>query len=166
MAMLVILAPEDDPADRHVLMTVQPRVAAGSLAFCELPAGMMDGQDEFAGQAAKEIKEELGMTIAASELKNLSELAGLGPGDEGLPEAMFPSPGACDEHITIFSHEKVVTRKQMDEFAGKLTGLRDEGEKITLKLVKLANVWREGARDGKTLAALALWEGLKREGKV
>jgi ADP-sugar diphosphatase len=44
--------------------------------------------------------------------------------------------------------------------------LRDEGEKITLKLCRLDELWKVGARDGKTLAALALYEGLKREGKV
>ena len=47
-----------------------------------------------------------------------------------------------------------------------MTGLREEGEKITLKLVKMEEVWKVAGRDGKTLAALALWEGLKREGRV
>ena len=46
------------------------------------------------------------------------------------------------------------------------TGLRDEGEKLTLKLVKMKDLWRAGVRDAKCLAALALWEGPKREGKV
>ena len=46
------------------------------------------------------------------------------------------------------------------------TGLRDEGEKITLKVAKLEDLWREGARDAKTLAAFALYQGLKSEGKI
>jgi ADP-sugar diphosphatase len=49
---------------------------------------------------------------------------------------------------------------------GRLTGLRKDGEKITLKLVPLKDLWKEGARDGKTLAAWALYEGLKKEGKI
>lgn len=40
-----------------------------------------------------------------------------------------------------------------------------EGQ-ITLKLVKLEDLWREGARDAKALGAWALWEGLKRSGKL
>lgn len=52
----------------------------------------------------------------------------------------------------------------MEWLKGKATGLRDEGENITLKLVPLSRAWREGARDGKTLAALALYQGLKGEG--
>jgi len=44
--------------------------------------------------------------------------------------------------------------------------LRDEGEKITLKLVKLEDLWREGARDAKALGAWALYDGLRRSGKL
>jgi ADP-sugar diphosphatase len=47
-----------------------------------------------------------------------------------------------------------------------LTGLRNEGEKITLKVVKLGDLWKEGARDAKTLSAWALYHGLKKEGKI
>lgn len=60
VAMLVVLTPDDAPEDKHVLLTVQPRVAAGSLRLVELPAGMVD-EGTFAGSAAKEIEEELGM---------------------------------------------------------------------------------------------------------
>lgn len=185
VAMLVILIPDDAPADasradHHVLLTVQPRVPAGSLAFVELPAGMVDEAGNFAGTAAKEIKEELGLEIPASELKCLSELAAPSappdavaatPGSEHvdaeiLPQAMFPSAGGCDEYIPIYMHERRVPRAQLSEWTGRLTGLREHGEMITLKLVKMDDLWREGARDAKCLAALALWEGLKREGKL
>jgi len=44
------------------LLTLQPRIAAGSLAFPELPAGMVD-DGTFSGAAAKEIEEELGTAI-------------------------------------------------------------------------------------------------------
>ncbi|KAG4426903.1 hypothetical protein IFR05_017614, partial [Cadophora sp. M221] len=75
-------------------------------------------------------------------------------------------PGGCDEYIPIFLHEKRIPREQLKEWTGKLTGLRSEGEKITLKLVKLEDLWLEGARDAKALAAYALYEGLKRSGKL
>ncbi|KAI1126142.1 hypothetical protein F5Y10DRAFT_278973 [Nemania abortiva] len=193
VAMLVILIPDDAPPntssqagnsaglydeERYVLLTVQPRIPAGSLAFAELPAGMVDDDEagstgKFAGTAAREIKEELGIEIPASELICLSDLAA---GDannasqegeeEGLPSAMFPSAGGCDEYIPIYMHERRVPRDTLDKWTGKLTGLRDEGEKITLKLVPMRDLWREGRRDAKALAALALWEGLRREGKL
>ncbi|KAK5656381.1 hypothetical protein OQA88_4762 [Cercophora sp. LCS_1] len=191
VAMLVMLVPDDvDPDnandERHVLLTVQPRIAAGSLAFVELPAGMVDEEGNFGGTAAKEIKEELGMEIGVGELVCLSELAasregegedavetteGDGPqerevGDGNLPRGVYPSPGGCDEYIPIYACEKRVKRGTLGEWTGRLTGLRGEGEKITLKLVKMRDVWKVAARDGKTLAALTLWEGLKREGRV
>ncbi|KAH0423624.1 NUDIX domain-containing protein [Colletotrichum camelliae] len=171
VAMLVMLIPDDAPDERYVVLTVQPRVPAGSLSFVELPAGMVDDSGSFAGAAAKEMKEECGIEIHEDELKCLSELAGAGRAaegeeEEGLAEAMFPSAGGCDEFITIYSHERRVSRGQLKEWSGKLTGLREEGEKITLKIVPMGELWREGARDAKCLAAVALWEGLRREGKV
>lgn len=193
VAMLVMLIPEgghDDAAtaaaatsdERYVILTVQPRVAAGSLEFVELPAGMVDDAGTFAGAAAKEIQEELGLEIPASELRCLSDMAATATAStttakrenddrqqvngEGLPAAMYPSAGGCDEYIPIYMHERRVPRGQLKEWAGKLTGLRDEREKITLKLVRMQDLWREGGRDAKCLAAVALWEGLRREGKL
>ncbi|KAK6087850.1 nudix family [Seiridium cupressi] len=175
VAMLVILIPDDVEAgskeeaeERHVVLTVQPRIPAGSLEFVELPAGMVD-DGTFSGAAAKEIEEELDFVIKESELMCLNDLVGEQSevtGSEGLPDAMYPSAGGCDEFIPIFMHERRVERKSLDEWTGKLTGLRDHGEKITLKLVKMKDLWKKGRRDAKCLAAVALWEGLKRDGKV
>jgi 8-oxo-dGTP pyrophosphatase MutT (NUDIX family) len=167
--MLVMLVPDDAPRDsdeRYVVLTVQPRVPAGSLGFVELPAGMVDDAGSFKGAAAKEIEEELGIVIHEDELVCLSELAGGQEDDEGLPLAMFPSAGGCDEHITIYSAERRIPRSQLGEWSGRLTGLRSHGERITLKVVPMQRLWKEGARDAKCLAALALWEGLRREKKL
>ncbi|KAI8958145.1 hypothetical protein F5Y11DRAFT_337160 [Daldinia sp. FL1419] len=182
VAMLVMLVPDDVPAgqeddERYVVLTVQARIPAGSLAFVELPAGMVDEGGTFAGTAAQEIKEELGLEIPASELQCLSDLVAspsdhaeneekAGESDENLPFAVYPSAGGCDEHIPIFMHERRVPRETLKEWTGKLTGLRDHGEKITLKLVRMKNLWREGSRDAKCLAAVALWEGLRRESRL
>lgn len=60
----VVLQPDDVPSDsaaeKHVILTVQPRIPAATLCFTELPAGMVD-DGTFSGAAAKEIQEELGM---------------------------------------------------------------------------------------------------------
>ena len=174
--MMVLLQPDDLPEgsgdEKYVLLTVQPRIAAGGLQFVELPAGMVD-DGTFKGAAAKEIEEELGLIIPQDKLINLSVLAipERTEGKEGelgeeLPRGMFPSAGGCDEFIPIFLHEKRVPRETLREWTGKLTGLREEGEKITLKLVKLEDLWKEGARDAKALGAWAMYEGLKRSGKI
>jgi ADP-sugar diphosphatase len=171
VGMMVILQPDDLPAgseqEKHVLLTIQPRIAAGVLRFAELPAGMVD-RGTFTGSAAKEIKEELGMEIREDELINLTELAIPENSAEGeeTPRAMFPSAGGCDEYIPLFLCEKRIPREQLKTWTGKLTGLRDEGEKITLKLVRLEHLWWEGARDAKALGAWSLFEGLKRSGKL
>ena len=173
VGMMVVLQPDDLSKDsqdeKHVILTVQPRIPAGTLRLVELPAGMVD-DGTFSGSAAREIKEELGLSIPESELINMSELAvpasEEGKTDEKLPQAMFPSAGGCDEYVPIFLHETRVKRATLKEWTGKLTGLREHGERITLKLVKLDDLWKEGGRDSKALAAYAMYEGLKREGKL
>ncbi|PHH69387.1 hypothetical protein CDD80_6778 [Ophiocordyceps camponoti-rufipedis] len=169
VAVLFMLMPDDtDDVDdeRYAVMTVQPRIPVGSMAFAELPAGMVDDAGSFKGAAAKEMEEELGITITDHDLTCLSELAVADDNDEGLATAMFPSAGGCDEHVTLYSHERRVPRDQLRDWTGRLTGLRSEGEKITLKLVPMRDLWREGARDAKALGALALWEALRREGRL
>jgi hypothetical protein len=47
--------------------------------------------------------------------------------------------------------EKGLPKAEIDALRGRLNGLRDEGEKITLKLVKLQDLWKECCRDGKAL---------------
>ncbi|KAH7374385.1 hypothetical protein BKA66DRAFT_496937 [Pyrenochaeta sp. MPI-SDFR-AT-0127] len=182
VAILIIVQPADAEGDdeKHVILTIQPRIAAGSLAFAEIPAGMLDG-DTFKGSAASEIEEEAKLKVKESDLINMTELAlqdTSSNSKQNSPEpetraftedtesALYPSPGACDEFIPLFLCKKRLTRRHMDWLKGKATGLRDEGENITLKLVPLSTAWREGARDAKALAALALYENLKREGKL
>ncbi|KAH6625658.1 hypothetical protein C7974DRAFT_414156 [Boeremia exigua] len=181
VAVLIIVQPEDAQGDddKHVILTVQPRIAAGSLAFTEIPAGMLDG-GSLKGAAANEIEEEAKLKVRESDLVNLSELALEGVpvtpwtsqantaanGSEKVENSMYPSVGACDEFIPIFLCQKRLTRRHMNWLQGKATGLRDEGEKITLKLVPLNKAWREAGRDAKALAAIALYENLKREGQI
>ena len=170
----LILQPDDVPegseTDKHVILALQPRVPAGSLSLIELPAGMIDDSGTFAGAAAKEIVEETGLEVPASELVNLTELVipevAEGQEEEKLQRAIYLSPGGSDEFLPLFLWQKRVPRGRLKEWEGKLTGLRDHGEKITLKIVRLEGLWKVGARDGKTLAAWAMYEGLRRENKL
>lgn len=194
VAILIIVQLENAKGDKdkYVVLTKQPRIAAGSLEFTEIPAGMLDG-DTFKGSAASEIEQEAHLKVKESELINMSELA-LDSDDDSstddsdsesesstpsTPESsttshsespaipgIYPSPGACDEHIPLFLCQKRLTRKHMAWLTGKATGLRDEGEIITLKLVPLATAWKYVAGDAKALAALCLYHSLRREGRL
>ncbi len=189
VAMLITLSPSDpDPdsdshsaGEEYAILTLQPRIAAGSLNFIEIPAGMLDDSGTFAGAAAMEIHEETGLEIHSDELLDMTQLSIQSRGHEQeqdqasqgtdevephLQKAIYPSPGGSDEFIPIFLARKSVSRRKIDELKGKLTGLRDHGEKIRLKIVPLNQVWKAAARDGKTLAALALYQGLKGEGMI
>lgn len=166
VAILMILRPEGDEKTKYVVMTEQPRIPAGALAFYEIPAGMIDDAGEFVGAAATEIREETGLKVPKHELRNMTELAlrnstGV---ESHLQKAMYPSPGGCDEFIALFVWDRVMSRQGIEQLKGKLTGNRNEREKIKVKLVDYKEIWREGARDAKTLAAWALYENLMREG--
>ncbi|KAJ5176721.1 uncharacterized protein N7482_002598 [Penicillium canariense] len=175
VGMLLILQPDDIPVSqekgKQAIVTIQPRVPAGSLAFVEIPAGMLDDSGTFAGGAAKEIQEETGLSVQQSELIGMTSLASeliedSAANGENLQKAMYPSAGGSDEFIPLFLCQKRMPRQDIEELQGKLTGLRDHGEKITLKVVPLESLWKEGLRDGKTLAAWALYQGLREAGKI
>ncbi|KAL9112834.1 MAG: hypothetical protein Q9227_002911 [Pyrenula ochraceoflavens] len=170
VGMLLVLSPKGFKDEKYTILTVQPRIAAGSLAFVEIPAGMLDDSGTFAGKAAEEIKEEVGLEVPQSELVDMTALAmeanTTDAGEENLQKAVYPSSGGSDEFVPLLLWEKEMERKEIEQLKGKLTGLRDHGEKITLHLCPLQDMWKAGARDGKTLAAFALYNGLKKEGKI
>ncbi|KAH6674888.1 hypothetical protein B0J14DRAFT_588359 [Halenospora varia] len=166
--MLIILQPYDengnDFGEKLVIMTIQPRVAIGGLEFMEIPAGMVDEENNFVGTAAKELREEVGMILNESELFNLTEWAipESEPSNEVFPRAMYPSVGGCDEGLQLFVHQRRISNDTLKRYEGKMTGLLEEGENIHLKLVPYKDLWKSGARDAKALGAYALYEELKK----
>lgn len=167
VAMLMILRPRDSPNERYVIMTEQPRIGACSMSFLEIPAGMLDDSPEVKGKVLEEIKEETGFTIQKDELINLTELALRdAEAKDHVQSAMYPSPANLDEFIPLFLWEKELDRQEIEDLKGKLTGLRKQQEMITLRICNFEALWREGARDAKTLAAWALYTGLSKEGKI
>lgn len=169
VAMLMILRPKDSRDERYVVLTEQPRIPGGSLSFLEIPAGMLDAEDNFGGAVAKEIEEETGFKIPLAELVDMTALALKDtnhPEKKSLQTAMYPSPGGCDEYIALFLWEKELDRQEIEDLKGRLTGERTQDEMITLHVREYEDLWREGARDAKTLAAWALYEGLNRSGEL
>jgi diketogulonate reductase-like aldo/keto reductase len=129
---------------------------------------MMDDEKEtVAGIAVKEMEEECGIVVRPSDLVDLTELAcqeALQLGNipmAGIP----PSPGGCDEFVRYMYLEKKVTVAELDEMRGRLQGLREHGEFITLKVVPMEDVWRVSG-DAKAMISLFLLDQLRREGKL
>lgn len=111
--------------------------------------------------------EETGLRMPCDEVIDMTELALESvETNTHMRKSMYLSPGGSDEFMPILVWVKRMSRPDIMRLKGRLTGLREEGEMITLKLVRYEDLWREGARDAKTLAAWALYEGLKREGKL
>jgi|JI6StandDraft_1071083.scaffolds.fasta_scaffold00001_23 ADP-sugar diphosphatase len=144
-----ILAVLNCQGKKYSVMTVQPRVPTGRFDFLEIPAGMLDGSGNFAGVAAKELEEELGIKIAEKDLTDLSGLAGCNQG-------IYLSPGASDETMRFFSFTRDVTEEEMASMNGRCTGLISEGEQITLKIVPLDDLVT--VADAKTIVAYALYQ--------
>lgn len=71
----------------YMLLTRQYRVPVGKWLL-EAPAGMIDESGHFSGVAAKELKEETGIDIDISELKEIG--------------SMYPSPGGSDEELIMY----------------------------------------------------------------
>jgi ADP-sugar diphosphatase len=132
----------------YAVMTRQPRFPTGSFEFMEVPAGMLDGSGNFAGVAAKELHEELGIVIAEADLFDLTAAA-------GNPGGIYLSPGGSEETIRLFLYEKEVTRAEMDAMQGRLGGCIEEGEQITLEIIPFDDLVK--IPDAKTLAAYALY---------
>ncbi|KAH7088905.1 NUDIX family hydrolase [Paraphoma chrysanthemicola] len=167
VAVLMILRPKDARHERYVIMTEQPRVGACSTMFLEIPAGMLDGEKNVKGAAIREIQEETHLEIRKEELIDLTALA-LEEADktEDLQSGIYMSPANLDEFIPLLLWEKELDRHQIDDLKGRLTGLRAQDEVITIRVMEYRDLWRKGARDSKTLAAWALYEGLTQAGKL
>ena len=104
---------------------------------------MDDDTQTIKGTAVKEMEEECGIVIDASELIDLSHLAFSSHkvGSTGVPM----SQGGCDERMRLLYLEKSVTKAQLDQMRDRMTGLREEGEIITLRVVPYEDVWRVSA---------------------
>ena len=63
---------------------MQPRVPTGRYSFVELPAGMLDQSGDFAGVAAKELKEETGIEVPPAQAGDVA-------GGSGRPSLVLPT---------------------------------------------------------------------------
>ncbi len=131
----------------YALLVEQAR-PAGPLASClEIPAGMLDEESDSRAVAVKEMAEETGMTVLASELADLLPAS---------PEGMLNSVGLLDERIFLYSVERVVTPAELQQFAGRELGQHHENEHILTAVIPMEEV-PERVQDSKSLMAWLLW---------
>lgn len=122
------------PQQQVVLVRQHRYVCGGDLL--ELPAGKLDGDEDPADCALRELAEETPYTAGSVQLLH----------------AFFSSPGFCNERIHLFWAQDVQANSQASP---------DEGELLELVLLDRAQVREALARqqieDGKTLVALYWW---------
>jgi len=141
--LIILILPN---GNRHILLVVQPRIAIGNSEYDEAVAGMMDENGNLVGVAAKEIKEETGLSIVESELIPLGSI--------------YPSPGGCDEHIKLYAYEYIISEEEFSELQGKATGCIEEGEQIILKTMPYSEIIH--SEDPKLLCAWARYEHIQK----
>lgn len=158
VAILVVLTINDlelnEPNDEYTILVVQPRLGTGVSNLTEIPAGMLDGEGDFGGIAAKELSEEADIKIRKDDLIDMTEMVH-GTKHKGI----YSSCGLMDEYIKIFLYKTSISKKELEEINGKCTGEIDSGEVIKLKVCKLKDIIFETA-DSKALCSLLLYKHL------
>ncbi len=116
---ILVIIKDKDTGKLYVVLTDQYRLPFGN-SIIEFPAGMMDEERNFRGQAALELKQEAGIEIQPEDLHELITFG--------------PSFGGCDEKITAFYCEIIRTHEEMIEIQKKIYGEHEEGEIIRLRI--------------------------------
>ncbi|XP_027336255.1 nudix hydrolase 14, chloroplastic [Abrus precatorius] len=155
VAVLILLESE---GETYAVLTEQARVPVGRIIL-ELPAGMLDDdKGDFVGTAVREVEEETGIKLNIEDMVDLTAFL-----DSTTGSRVIPSPGGCDEEISIFLYKGRVDKEIITQLQGKETGLREHGELIKLRVVPYNKLWHSTA-DCKVLVAVALLEMATKEG--
>ena len=131
--------------EEYVVVTQQPRHAAGLAASMEIPAGVMDEESQYV--ALKEVREETGIELALNNLSYLGQC--------------YLSPGTCDEKLDLYVAKVRVNKKYLQSLLHKqVPGESDE--QITVEVYrydKFKIMLMSGAcLDVKAMAAILLYE--------
>lgn len=156
VVILTILRDED--GRDYVVLTKQPRSPIGKYDMVEIPAGTADGSKNLAGKAAIEAWEEIGLEAKPKEFVDLTERV-FGKSVRGIPA----SCGGSDEAYRVFAWLKKMPAKEIEKIKGRSKGLREEGEKITVEVVRLDGEIVKLLPDAKSLVALTLYNLVKDE---
>ncbi|XP_010529515.1 PREDICTED: nudix hydrolase 14, chloroplastic [Tarenaya hassleriana] len=158
-AVTVLILLESD-GETYAVLTEQVRVPTGRVVL-ELPAGMLDDdKGDFVGTAVREVEEEIGIELKKEDMVDLTAFL-----DASTGRRVFPSPGGCDEEISVFLYRGHVENETIRQLQGKesTVGLEEHGEFIKVRVVPYRELWRRTA-DAKVLMAVGLYEMAQREG--
>ena len=147
VAVLAILECE---GEHHVVVTVQPRLATGSFEFVEICAGMLDGSGNFAGVAAKELDEELGIVFIPTGTPRYDFYGGNREGDNLFGNSLIALDAETGERIW---HFQTVHHDLWDfdlPVAPKLMTITRDGEQIpvVIQVTKWGTIFTFDRRDG------------------
>lgn len=130
-----------------MLLVEQHRIPIGGVKLLEIPAGMLDDSGNFLGQAAKELKEETGITLTTKDFISLT------------PKPLFMSPGGIDEQLYLYFYcckDTNLSKSYLDEVENAhVFGDKEENEKTIVKLTNLENIY-QNISDVKTIVGLPL----------
>ncbi|CAE6134146.1 unnamed protein product [Arabidopsis arenosa] len=158
-AVAVLILLESD-GETYAVLTEQVRVPTGKIVL-ELPAGMLDDdKGDFVGTAVREVEEEIGIKLKKEDMVDLTAFL-----DPSTGYRIFPSPGGCDEEMSVFLYRGKMEKETIRQLQGKETGLREHGEFIKVRLIPYRELWRKTA-DAKVLMSIGLYEMAQREGLV
>ena len=128
----------------YTLMVEQRRPVEGLLST-EFAGGMMDLEvSDTQGVATKEANEELGLNLTRDQLFSLAD------------EPVKVCTAALDEVVHFYSFNLEVTKAELADLEGRLTGHHGEGEHLKLKVVRLSEVHK--IHNYSALAGLKLLE--------
>ncbi|CAH1451474.1 unnamed protein product [Lactuca virosa] len=155
VSVLILL---DSQGKTYTVLIEQVRVPVGR-SILELPAGMLDDNvGDVVGTAIREVEEETGIQINLNDMIDLTSFL-----DPSTGCKVIPSPGGCDEELSLFLYRGSVSPDVIKELEGKETGLREHGEMIKVHIVPYDTLWRM-TPDAKVLMSIAIYEMAKREG--
>ena len=114
-----------ETGEQYYILTKQYRTPVGK-AIHELPAGMLDGNGDFAGVAANELREEAGINVPSDKLRKIGHI--------------YPSPGGCDEDIILYSCDVEMSQDTFQSKKLQRFGLTSEGEDIRIVFIKKKDI--------------------------
>lgn len=134
--------------EKFIVLVEQLRTPTGG-KILEIPAGSIDDLDgDPVNTLVRELEEEVGLEALAANFVFLGDY--------------YFSPGACNEKISLFYNEVLLSTEKILALKDRLAGLRDEGENIKVKIVPFADFEKLEIKDAKTQLAYELYQ--KRKG--
>ncbi|CAN1333015.1 Nudix hydrolase 14, chloroplastic [Linum perenne] len=119
---------------------------------------LLDCEGKTYAVLTEQVEEETGIQLKLEDMVDLTAFL-----DPSTGQRVIPSPGGCDEEISIFLYRGSVSKEVITQLQGKETGLRDHGEMIKVRVVDYETLWRM-TPDAKALMAIALYEMAKKQG--